>query len=101
MTVDGLSIDGEDHMLRGACIRPDNGMLGAATFRDAGTRRVRILKEAGFNAIRSAHNPASRALLDACRGRAEVEQDRRRQVPGAGPHPAGHQLHQRPSEPGG
>lgn len=60
VTVDGLSIDGEDHMLRGACIHHDNGMLGAATFRDAETRRVRILKEAGFNAIRSAHNPASR-----------------------------------------
>lgn len=29
-------------------------------------RRVRLLKEAGFNAIRSAHNPASKALLDAC-----------------------------------
>lgn len=101
VTVDGLSIDGEDHMLRGAYIHHDNGMLGAATFRDAETRRVRILKEAGFNAIRSAHNPASRALLDGCRGRAEVEQDRRRQGPGAGPHPAGHQLHQRSSEPGG
>lgn len=29
-------------------------------------RRVRLLKEAGFNAIRSAHNPISKALLDAC-----------------------------------
>lgn len=27
---------------------------------------MRILKEAGFNALRSAHNPASRALLEAC-----------------------------------
>ena len=27
---------------------------------------MRILKEAGFNALRAAHNPASRALLDAC-----------------------------------
>lgn len=39
VTVDGLSIDGEDHMLRGAYIHHDNGMLGAATFRDAETRR--------------------------------------------------------------
>ena len=27
---------------------------------------MRILKEAGYNAIRSAHNPMSRAMLDAC-----------------------------------
>lgn len=66
VTVDGLKINGEDYKLRGACIHHDNGVLGAATFKDAERRRVRLLKEAGFNAIRSAHNPASRALLDAC-----------------------------------
>ena len=27
---------------------------------------MRILKENGFNAIRVAHNPASRSLLEAC-----------------------------------
>ena len=40
--------------------------LGAATIDAAEDRRVRLLKEAGFNAIRSAHNPISRAMLDAC-----------------------------------
>ena len=39
---------------------------GAAAFDELEWRRVRMLKEAGFNAIRSAHNPANRALLDAC-----------------------------------
>jgi beta-galactosidase len=62
----GLRINGEPVKLRGACVHHDSGILGAATFPAAEDRRVRLLKEAGFNAIRSAHNPASRALLEAC-----------------------------------
>lgn len=62
----GLFINGKETLLRGACIHHDNGILGACGFRDAEYRRVRILKEAGFNAIRSAHNPMSKAMLDAC-----------------------------------
>ena len=53
-------------MLRGGCIHHDNGVLGACSFADAEERRVRILKNQGFNALRMAHNPASRSLLDAC-----------------------------------
>lgn len=63
---EGLKVNGRQVRLRGACIHHDNGVIGVRTFRDAEYRRVRILKEAGFNAIRSAHHPASRALLDAC-----------------------------------
>lgn len=62
----GLLINGHPTLLRGACIHHDNGILGAATFRDAEYRRARILKEQGYNSIRSAHNPLSRAFLDAC-----------------------------------
>jgi hypothetical protein len=62
----GLRVNGDSVLLRGACIHHDNGILGAATHRGAEYRRIRILKEAGFNAIRSAHNPISRHLLDAC-----------------------------------
>ncbi len=62
----GLKINGKEVLLRGGCIHHDNGVLGACAFRDAEYRRVRILKEAGFNAIRCSHNPASKALLDAC-----------------------------------
>lgn len=62
----GLRINGETVKLRGACIHHDNGPLGAVTTPDAELRRVRILKEAGFNAIRMAHNPASIPLLNAC-----------------------------------
>lgn len=65
-TMHGLRVNGETVDLRGACIHHDNGPLGAASIADAEDRRIRLLKAAGFNAVRSAHNPASRALLDAC-----------------------------------
>lgn len=62
----GLRINGQTVLLRGACVHHDSGILGAATFRAAEYRRARLLKEAGFNAIRSAHNPLSRELVEAC-----------------------------------
>ena len=62
----GLRINGRSVKLRGACIHHDQGILGSATYDDYEYRRVKILKEAGFNAVRSAHNPASQALLRAC-----------------------------------
>src|SRR4051794_1560551 len=62
----GLRINGETVDLRGACIHHDNGLLGSAAIARAEERRIEILKAAGFNAIRSAHNPISKAALDAC-----------------------------------
>ncbi len=62
----GLFVNGEKTLLRGGCIHSDNGVLGAASFPEAEYRKARLLKDAGFNALRIAHNPASPALLDAC-----------------------------------
>lgn len=62
----GLRINGEPVDLRGACVHADNGVIGGAAWDAADERRVRLLKAAGFNAIRSAHQPMSRAMLDAC-----------------------------------
>lgn len=62
----GLFVNGIMTKLRGACIHHDNGILGACEYKESAERRVRILKKAGFNAIRSAHNPISEELLDAC-----------------------------------
>lgn len=64
--VHGLRVNGTAVELRGACVHHDNGPIGAATIGAADERRVRLLRAAGFNAIRSAHNPASTALLRAC-----------------------------------
>lgn len=62
----GLCCNGHEIKLRGACIHHDNGMLGACEFRDAVYRKIRILKEVGYNAVRTAHNPPSRLFLQAC-----------------------------------
>ncbi len=62
----GLCINGETVKLRGACIHNDNGIIGATTLYAAEKFRLQKLKEAGFNAIRSAHHPASKAMLRAC-----------------------------------
>jgi beta-galactosidase len=62
----GLLVNGTPTKLRGGCLHHDNGVLGAATFTDAERRRVKILKDVGFNAIRAGHTPLSRDLLDAC-----------------------------------
>ncbi|MBQ9642854.1 MAG: DUF4982 domain-containing protein [Lachnospiraceae bacterium] len=62
----GLFINGKETLLRGGCVHHDSGILGAATYAESEERRVRILKENGFNAIRSSHNPASTAMLEAC-----------------------------------
>lgn len=64
--VNGVRINGEKTLLRGGCVHHDHGVLGAATFYDAEIRRVKMCKEAGFNALRIAHQPASKAMLDAC-----------------------------------
>jgi len=62
----GFRINGKRVILRGACIHHDNGLLGAASHPSAEYRKIKILKENGYNAVRSAHNPCSKALLDAC-----------------------------------
>ncbi len=62
----GLRVNGKTVKLRGACIHHDQGILGSATYDGYEYRRIKRLKEAGFNAVRSAHNPASQALLRAC-----------------------------------
>jgi beta-galactosidase len=62
----GLRLNGETVKLRGACVHHDNGVLGAATYTRAEERRVELLRDAGFNAIRISHQPMSKPMLDAC-----------------------------------
>lgn len=62
----GLFINGKETLLRGGCVHHDNGILGACTYEKSEDRRVRLIKEMGYNAIRSSHNPASEAMLRAC-----------------------------------
>jgi beta-galactosidase len=62
----GLLLNGKAIKLAGGCVHHDNGPLGAAAFDRAEERRVELLKAAGFNAVRTSHNPPSPAFLDAC-----------------------------------
>ena len=62
----GFVLNGKKVLINGACIHHDDGVLGACAFDDAEIRKVRQMKEAGFNLIRTSHNPTTRAFLDAC-----------------------------------
>lgn len=62
----GLFVNGKETKLRGACIHSDNGILGSASYKEVEFHKIKLLKDAGFNAIRSAHNPCSRYILEAC-----------------------------------
>jgi beta-galactosidase len=65
-STNGFFLNGENTLLRGACMHHDNGPLGAAAFDRAEERRVELMKASGFNSIRCAHNPPSPAFLEAC-----------------------------------
>lgn len=62
----GLLLNGKSIKLTGGSVHHDNGPLGAAAFDRAEERKVQLLKAAGHNAVRTAHNPPSPAFLDAC-----------------------------------
>ena len=62
----GFLLNGIPVLLKGACMHHDNGPLGAAAYDRAEERKVELMKQNGYNAIRCAHNPPSVAFLDAC-----------------------------------
>ncbi|MDR3693214.1 sugar-binding domain-containing protein [Mucilaginibacter sp.] len=62
----GFQLNGKVIKLNGGCLHHDNGCLGAAAFDRAEERKVELLKEAGFNAVRTSHNPPSEVFLNAC-----------------------------------
>jgi beta-galactosidase len=62
----GFLLNGKMVKMNGGCVHHDNGCLGAAAFDRAEERKVELLKSAGFNAVRTSHNPPSEAFLEAC-----------------------------------
>jgi beta-galactosidase len=62
----GFVLNGKPMVLNGACVHHDDGVLGSMAFDAAEIRKVKLMKEAGFNLIRTSHNPTTRAFLDAC-----------------------------------
>lgn len=64
--VHGLRINGRVTKLKGGCLHHDNGILGIVSTYEVELRKLKKLKEIGFNAIRTTHNPPSKALMEAC-----------------------------------
>jgi beta-galactosidase len=62
----GFQLNGKTIKINGGCVHHDNGCLGAAAYDRAEERRIELLKAAGFNAVRTSHNPPSEAFLEAC-----------------------------------
>jgi beta-galactosidase len=62
----GFQLNGKTIKLKGGCVHHDNGPLGAKAYDRAEFRKVELHKASGYNALRSAHNPPSTALLEAC-----------------------------------
>jgi len=62
----GFELNGQTIKLCGGCVHHDNGCLGAEAFDRAEERKIELLKAAGFDAVRTSHNPPSPAFLDAC-----------------------------------
>jgi len=62
----GFFLNGQRVRLKGGALHDNNGALGAASFDRAEERKVELLKAAGFNILRSGHNPRSPAFLAAC-----------------------------------
>jgi beta-galactosidase len=62
----GFQLNGKSIKLKGGCVHHDCGVLGSAAYDRAEERKIQLLKDSGFNAVRCAHNPPSPAFLDAC-----------------------------------
>lgn len=65
-SANGLRINGKQTLIYGGDAHHDNGIIGAAAYRNAEYRRVKQMKDAGFNLVRTSHNPPSEDFLRAC-----------------------------------
>ena len=62
----GFQLNGVTRKLKGVCLHHDLGPLGAAVNKAALIRQIKILKEMGCDAIRTAHNMPSQMQMDVC-----------------------------------
>lgn len=62
----GFLLNGKSVLIHGGCVHHDNGLLGAAAYDAAENRKITLLKNEGFNALRTAHNMTSEHFLEAC-----------------------------------
>ena len=62
----GFQLNGVTRKLKGVCLHHDLGPVGAAVNKAALIRQIKILKEMGCDAIRTAHNMPSQWQMEVC-----------------------------------
>ena len=62
----GLKVNGKKVLLKGIANHHTLGALGAAAYPRAMEKRIQMLRDFGFNHIRTSHNPYSTSFLDLC-----------------------------------
>lgn len=62
----GFLLNDSSVLLQGGCIHHGLGLLGAAAYNRAIDRKLQLLKDQGFNAVRCSHNIPDEHFLDAC-----------------------------------
>ena len=60
----GFSLNGRHVKIKGVCLHGDLGGLGAAVHKDALRRQLTLMRRMGANAVRTAHNPPAKALME-------------------------------------
>jgi beta-galactosidase len=63
---EGFFLNGRKLTLHGVNLHHDQGALGAVAHPDSVRRQVDLMRRMGANAVRTAHNPPTPELLDAC-----------------------------------
>jgi len=62
----GFQINGKSRKIKGVCLHHDLGPLGAAINKTALIRQIRMMKDMGCDAIRTAHNMPSTMQMEVC-----------------------------------
>lgn len=62
----GFFLNGENLKFKGVCLHHDAGVVGAAVPNCVIEKRLRLLKDMGCNAVRTAHNPFAPEFYDLC-----------------------------------
>ena len=62
----GFKLNGKKVVFKGIANHHTLGALGAAAYPKAMEKRIRLLKQFGFNHVRTSHNPYSKSFLDLC-----------------------------------
>ena len=62
----GFVLNGKPTLLYGGCIHHDNGLLGAAAWDKAEERKIKLVKNQGYNALRGSHNMQSEHFIHLC-----------------------------------